>query len=253
MSESAPWRALEEAPGVAGSGAGPPASTATGAGPASGPGLLRPWAMAGLGLAVLLMVAAGLLVATSGSGAVAVEGGTALRSTEVRSSGGPGQSTNQELIVDVQGAVLRPGVVRLAPGSRVGDAIEAAGGYGPRVAADRVGQALNLAAELRDGDKVVVPSRDDPGAPSADGPAGGGNGSTGSGGSGGSGAGGGPVNLNAATSAELDALPGIGPVTAAKIIAAREEQPFASLEDLRTRKVLGAATLEKIKDLVVVR
>ena len=151
-------------------------------------------------------------------------------------------SAPKDLVVDVQGAVVRPGIVHLPAGSRVADAIAAAGGYGPRVAADRVGQTLNLAALVKDGDQVVVPSRDDRGPTMP----------TGSGGSGTAG-GGGPIDLNHATVAELDALPGIGPVTAAKIVAARDEQAFASVDDLRTRKILGAATFEKVKDLVVVR
>jgi competence protein ComEA len=153
-----------------------------------------------------------------------------------------------QIVVDVVGAVVRPGVYHLAIGSRVGDAITAAGGFGPRVDADAVGTALNLAAPLKDGDQVRVPSRDDT-APST-GSGGGSSGGAGSGG--GRGSTGSLVNLNSATEAELDALPGIGPVTAGKIIEARAKAPFKAVDDLRTRGLVGQKTFDQIKALVTV-
>jgi len=137
--------------------------------------------------------------------------------------------------VDVEGAVLRPGVFELPAGSRVADAVEAAGGYGPHADLAAAALQVNLAAVLRDGQQIVVPA-----VGVATGEV-----------SGGSGAGG-LVNLNSASPEALDALPGIGPVTVQKIVAARVEQPFASLEEMVTRKVLTTSQVDKIRDLVTV-
>jgi competence protein ComEA len=112
---------------------------------------------------------------------------------------------------------------------------------------------LNLAAALDDGQHLLIPSRDDPasdpGSPGeTQGTAG-----TGSPAGAGRGALGGLIDLNHATAAELDTLPGIGPATAAKIIAARAETPFSSVQDLRDRKLVGQKTFDGLRDLVTVR
>jgi competence protein ComEA len=244
MDETAPpWRALESSPG-GGSGSAPPAGSEAAPPAVSSRQLASAIAIV---LAGIVSLGAFWLVAGAGHGSVVVDGD---RPAAV-ASGRPvavasGAGGAERLIVDVQGAVVRPGIVELAPGSRVGDAIAAAGGFGPRVATDRVARSLNLAALVRDGDQILVPSRDDPATTTAGG--GGGSGAP-PGGSGG----GELVDVNHASAEALDALPGVGPATAAKIIAAREEQPFASVDDLKTRKIVGAATFEKLKALVTVR
>jgi competence protein ComEA len=101
---------------------------------------------------------------------------------------------------------------------------------------------LNLAAPLRDGDQVRVPSRDDAQAPAV----------PGSGTVQGTSAGA-LVDLNTASQAELEELPGIGPATAEKIMAAREEAPFGAVDELRSRGILGEKTFDKLRDLVEVR
>jgi competence protein ComEA len=203
-------------------------------------GVPLPALAAGTGAVVLAVAAFILAFGSGGGGALVVAGGDSFAMTSavsgVPTSGGP------ELVVEIVGAVRQPGVYRLPPGSRVGDLVDAAGGYNPRVDADRASRDLNLAALLADGGQVRVPSRDEPaptgGSASSDGeamdP-------------------GGPVDINTATSAELEELPGIGPATAAKIIAAREERPFRSVDELRSRGVLGEKTFEKVSPLVVVR
>jgi competence protein ComEA len=151
----------------------------------------------------------------------------------------------EELVVDVEGAVARPGLHRLPAGSRVGDAIDAAGGYSAAVDIHAASSALNLAELLADGAKIHVPVRGEAAAlPSvvAHAPAAVGSTTTSSG----------LIDLNNATSEQLESLPGVGEVTAAKIIAAREQAPFTSVDDLQTREVIGPSTFEKVKDLVTV-
>jgi competence protein ComEA len=166
-------------------------------------------------------------------------------STDAGAAGASGPAT---LVVEVAGAVARPGLYHLAAGSRVADAIAAAGGYGPRIDISRATAELNLAARIADGDKVIVPSRDDPVAQ-----AGGGGSPASSAGPTKAPARTGPVDLNTATAEELDALPGIGPVTLAKIIASRTQERFRAVSDLRTRKLVGAAEYAQIEKLVTVR
>lgn len=145
-----------------------------------------------------------------------------------------GSFASDLLVVDVEGAVLRPGILELPAGSRVADAVEAAGGYSPDADLASAASQVNLAAVVRDGQQIVVPTI----------------GAAAGGGSSGSGANGGLVDLNSATPEALDALPGIGPVTVQKIVAARTDKPFGSLEELVTRKVLTNSQLDKIRDLI---
>ena len=195
-----------------------------------------PMAVAGI-VAALVLGALAVIVAIGGSGASAVDGPNSM----VQESPGPGTGDTQSghLVIDVAGAVVTPGVYRVAPGSRVGDAIEAAGGFDPRVDAARVARDLNLAATLTDGQQIRVPSRDD--APAGEGD-GGGSGASDHG----------LVDVNRATQSELEALPGIGPVTAGKIIESRSETPFRTVDDLRERGLVGEKTFASIRALITV-
>jgi len=192
-----------------------------------------------LGAAVLAVAA---IVIALGS----LDGGTTVDAAGGASGDPPGSDrlVSTDIVVDVSGAVARPGVYRLPVGARIADALAAAGGYGPRVAADRAAAELNLAALVHDGDRILVPSRDDIAPGSSRTPIG----------AGASGKPGGSlIDLNHATAEELDSLPGIGPVTADKIIASREEKPFASIDELRERSLVGQKTFDKLRPLITVR
>ena len=236
---SPPWRVFD-APSVEGTGAD--AQRAAPAAAQSGVAI-QPVVLLGLFGALALGILA-IVVAGSSVGEDRLVDGPDSRAGEFTSP--DPQAAGSVLVVDVSGAVVDPGLYRLTPGSRVGDAVQAAGGYGPRVDVARVAAELNLAATLSDGARVHVPSRDDPagGAGSSGGAA--------SGGAGQGGSGAGLVDLNRASQSELEGLPGIGPVTATKIIAAREEAPFRSVDELRERGLVGEKTFDSLKALVTV-
>lgn len=152
-------------------------------------------------------------------------------------------------VVHVLGAVRHPGLVRLEPGARVEDALEAAGG----LRRDADPDELNLAQPLEDGVQVVVGTTKHPagevraaGAGSGGSASGGSTGSSGSSGSSGSGSGT-VVDLNRASVTELDALPGVGPVTAQKILDWREQHGrFSRVEELQEVDGIGPKTYERL-------
>ncbi|HEX2564023.1 MAG TPA: ComEA family DNA-binding protein [Acidimicrobiales bacterium] len=149
-----------------------------------------------------------------------------------------------EVVVHVAGAVVSPGVRRLPPGSRVTDALDAAGGALPGADLPRI----NLAAPLVDGQQVYVPK------PGEEVPVAAGAGLPGGAGDAGGGpVPGAPVDLNTATAEQLDTLPGVGPATASAIIAHREQHgPFTSVDQLLDVRGIGEAKLEQLRDLVSV-
>jgi competence protein ComEA len=166
----------------------------------------------------------------------------------------PGAAPNADepVVISVVGLVHKPGLVTLKPGARIADALTAAGGA--LDGADLMG--LNMARRVTDGEQIIVGIAGPPGQPAAMGssispepgtaPSAGGPSATGS-----ASAPGELVNLNAATVEQLDTLPGIGPVTAAAIVAWRDANgKFTSVDQLGEVDGIGPARLEKLRDLV---
>jgi competence protein ComEA len=160
------------------------------------------------------------------------DAGTAYQAPAATQSARAAPAAVPALVVDVVGAVRRPGLYRLPQGTRIADAVARAGG-----ATRRADIALvNLAAPLADGTQVVVPARVQAAAggaaasPST--PAG-------------------PVHLNTATLEQLDALPGVGPVTAQKILDYRQQHgAFSSVDELDAIPGIGPSRLDQLRELV---
>lgn len=146
-------------------------------------------------------------------------------------------SASAVVVVHVAGAVVHPGVVELSPGTRVDEAISAAGGATEAADLD----ALNLAAPVVDGQQVYVPREGEAAPPAAVGsdPSVAGPGSL--------------VDINSADVTALDTLPGIGPALAQRIVDWRTEHgPFASVEALTDVSGIGPATMERLRTMVTV-
>ena len=222
----------------------------------------RPWSrvgalLAGAGrqrvavalLALAALVGGGLVWAratpdltgpAAGEGAVAPPDQTLPRAapdTSAPAGSSASVGPSGEVAVHVAGRVRRPGLVRLPAGSRVHDAIRAAGG----VTAGADLDAINLARKLTDGEQIRVPAPGDP-APPPD-PA-----AT----PGGPAAPSAPLDLNTATLEQLDALPGVGEVTATRIITYRSAHPFTTVDELLDVPGIGQRRFEQLKDLVTV-
>lgn len=131
------------------------------------------------------------------------------------------------IMVDISGAVVKPGVYSLSSDSRVQDAVIKAGGFAEDADRMEIARSINLAEKITDGEKIYIPFNGETlGAMT---------GATGK------------VSLNKATSNDLDQLPGIGPVTAEKVISNR---PYQKIEDLLSKKVVSQSVFEKIKEKI---
>ena len=158
------------------------------------------------------------------------DAGTAYQSPPRAASAAPAVPRTL-VVVDVVGAVRHAGLYRLPQGSRIADALARAGGATPKADLDLV----NLAAPLTDGSQIAVPKR------AAQARAAGGE----------SGSPSGPVHLNTATEADLDALPGVGPVTAQKILDYRQQHgAFGNVDELDAIPGIGPKRLDQLRELV---
>jgi competence protein ComEA len=195
-------------------------------------------------VAVALLLIGARAIRGEGGAGDAAYGDTAASWSDTGSEGGSGEAGEEEgggsgdfelsgeagdVVVDVTGAVAKPGVYRLPAGSRVNDAVQRAGG----AEAGAQLEAVNLAARLADGQQVVVPERGPGGAAVA---------------TTGAGAEDGPISLGTATVEQLDTIDGIGPVTAEGIVAFREEHGgLSSVDQLDQISGVGPATMEALR------
>lgn len=174
-------------------------------------------------LGLLLLIAGVMLMVGAGK-----SGGGKVEIVEIAD-----ETETDEVYVDVAGAVMRPGLYRLAGGARVNDALVAAGGLAAEADRDWFSKNINLANKLTDGAKIYIPSQGETATQAVKGSISSVN----------------KINVNTASAGELDRLWGVGPVTAEKIIKGR---PYAGTEELLTKKILSQKVYERNKDRLAV-
>lgn len=182
------------------------------------PLLKRNWIPLLLGLIGLLLLSYGLisLLSSNEKDTVVIE-----KSED--------NNVSSKIKVDVEGAVVKPGVYELDNTARIQDALIAAGGFSALADRTIVSKKLNLASKLVDGSKIYIPQKGEETILTS------------------SGSVEGAININSATAEQLDTLSGIGPTTAEKIINLR---PYSSLEDLVTKKAVSQKVFDSIKDKI---
>ncbi|MFL5873730.1 MAG: helix-hairpin-helix domain-containing protein [Solirubrobacterales bacterium] len=181
---------------------------------------------------VVIYAAVAIALLLVGARAIRGEGGSevSFASGSDGSSGGGFSISGQagDVVVDVTGAVRRPGVYRMPAGSRVDDAVRRAGGAAPGAQLE----AINLAARIADGQQVVVPERSPGGVAATE-----------------AATGKGPISLGSATVGQLEEIEGIGPVTAGAIVEFRDEHGgLSSVEQLDQVSGIGPATMDALRD-----
>ncbi|OGH20444.1 MAG: hypothetical protein A3D74_00175 [Candidatus Levybacteria bacterium RIFCSPHIGHO2_02_FULL_37_13] len=195
------------------------------------------WLTITLGALGLIFLVYGLIVllgSSSSSKDVIFESGN----EAVLSSESSSKSLDRQIIVDVEGAVLKPGVHNVPTDSRIQDALIAAGGFSLDADREWVTKNLNLAIKVTDGTKIYIPKIGETETGSINGIKSikGGNAED-------------QVNINTASQQELDSLPGIGPIYAEKIINGR---PYGAIDELLSKKIVGSKVFEEIREKITV-
>lgn len=190
-----------------------------------------------VGVVGLILIVYGLIqYLASGSSSDSLEFGTTESATD-------SAQISSFFMVDVEGAVVRPGVYKLSEDARLQDALIAAGGLAQTADRQAVAKRFNLASKLSDGVKIYIPAAGEQTSSSTQGALGVQSSAESSTQNSESGL----VSINTASESQLDTLPGIGPVTAGKIITGR---PYGTIDELRDKKIVTQSVFEKIKDKI---
>lgn len=179
----------------------------------------------GIGIGLIVVGLIIIFISTNTSNGVEI----VENDTPVATSGGEISTGSNTIVVEVSGAVQKPGVYHFSSGSRVDEALQAAGGITKDANSDFVAKSINRAGKLTDGQKIYIPEKSETAVLGET------TSTTGL------------INVNTATQSQLEHLPGVGPATATKIISNR---PYGNLDELVDKKAVSAKVFEQIKEKI---